>query len=79
MGWGVEADWAELETRAGLRLGIVDAVTLLHLQPPGGGYGADEELQAAMARLRAAGRSGWADLQRTHRRIGLGGLGRSGG
>jgi hypothetical protein len=71
MGWGVEADWAGLEERAGLRLGIVDAVTIRHLEPPGGGYASDEELEAALARLRAAGKRGYGDLQRTHARLGL--------
>ena len=71
MGWGVEAEWAELERTAGLRLGIVDAVSIRHLEQAGSAYAASEELEAAQARLRAAGLAGWGDLQRTHRRRGL--------
>ena len=71
MGWGTEAAWAQLGEREGLRLGIVDAVTIRHLQPPGGGYAAEAEREAALARLQAAGKQGWGDLQRTHGRLGL--------
>lgn len=74
MGWGVEVEWAALERTAGLRLGIVDAVSIRHLHPLGTAYAASEEFEAAQARLRAAGMVGWADLQRTHRRLRLGSL-----
>ena len=38
MGWGVEARWHEQAQTHGLRLGIVDAVAVEHLSPPGRAY-----------------------------------------
>lgn len=64
MGWGVEFEWAVHEDR--FRLGIVDAVTLVHHGPVGAGYDADAETARA---ARALGRTGATvrELQVTHR------------
>jgi len=38
MGWGLDVHWAALAREHGWRLGIVDATTILHVNPAVGGY-----------------------------------------
>lgn len=64
MGWGIELDWIDLQ-RDGLRLGIVDAVTVEHLEKVAAAYD-DTELRTAMrAELASRGADDWAPLQQT--------------
>lgn len=64
MGWGIELDWMDLSTE-GLRLGIVDAVPIVHLDKVGGTYD-DTQIRARMREeLAERGVDDWAPLQRT--------------
>ena len=64
MGWGIELDWIDFQ-RQGMRLGIVDAVTVTHLEKVAATYD-DTELRAAMrAELDTRGVDDWAPFQRT--------------
>jgi hypothetical protein len=38
MGWGLESIWSRLSVAGELRLGIVDAITIDHIEPPGSYY-----------------------------------------
>jgi hypothetical protein len=64
MGWGLELDWYDLE-RAGARLGIVDAVSIRHLQPVGAGYAKGEQLERLLTLLDQRSLGSLADIQRT--------------
>jgi hypothetical protein len=64
MGWGIELDWLDL-SRDGCRLGIVDAVQIVHLGKVAGTYD-DTELRARLRdELAARGVDDWASLQWT--------------
>ena len=52
MGWGLDVHWAAVAREHGWRLGIVDAVPVLHaLAPPGSAYARDEAIAEARAFL----------------------------
>ncbi len=62
MGWGVEAVWA---TYADLRIGVLDAVTIVHESPvTRGGYDIDAEWAQAMTLLHLHGKNDWSELQK---------------
>jgi hypothetical protein len=64
MGWGLELDWLDLVDE-GCRLGIVDAVQVVHLGKVGGTYD-DTAIRARMREeLAARGVDDWGPLQRT--------------
>jgi hypothetical protein len=67
MGWGVEALWAALEAD-GLRLGIVDAVHIDHLEAPGGSYDVHAERTVERSRLALAGVASVEELHVDHER-----------
>ena len=54
-GWGLDADWSRLCDTHGARLGIVDAVEMLHLHPPGRGYAQEAEQPRLDAALEGLG------------------------
>jgi hypothetical protein len=64
MGWGVELEWAALREQ-GLRLGILDCVALLHLAPPAGTYGVEQEVRDLKERVLRHGYSSFEEAQRT--------------
>lgn len=64
MGWGLELLWMDLQ-REGLRLGVVDEVTMEHLVPPGLTYDLHPEGRRLQAMLHERGASVLGDLQRT--------------
>lgn len=54
MGWGVDVRWSAMRAE-GLRLGVLDAVRMEHLEPPAGAYEPDWQLLAReLAKLGAA-------------------------
>jgi hypothetical protein len=64
MGWGLELDWIDLAAE-GCRLGIVDAVQVVHLGKVGETYD-DTAIRARMHdELAARGVEDWGPLQRT--------------
>ena len=66
MGWGLEAVWGQSSRRGEVALGIVDAVTIDHLHPPGFDYdteSAREELRELQA---AAELDSWDDTLRVN-------------
>jgi hypothetical protein len=67
MGWGLELLWMDLE-REGLRLGIVDDVTMDHLVPPGRTYDLSVEGRRLETMLHERGARQLADLMRLHGR-----------
>lgn len=64
MGWGVELGWFDL-IEQGLRMGVVDAVTVRHLKPIGKQYALDEERRRVAQELSRRGFRSWDDLERT--------------
>lgn len=64
MGWGLEACWA---AQSSLAMGIVDAVTICHLEPTGGNYDVDAAASGLERRLASAGTS-LAALMTTEKR-----------
>lgn len=54
MGWGAELVWSDLRS-AGARLGIVDAVPVRHLVPPGRSYDQEPERRRLSGMLHARG------------------------
>jgi hypothetical protein len=64
MGWGLELLWMDLQ-REGLRLGIVDAVGMDHLVPPGQSYDLHPEGRRLETMLRERGATVLGDLQST--------------
>ena len=62
MGWGLELEWSELRAE-GCRLGIVDRVTIRHLDPVGKTY--DETVERAQMAADLAAR-GLTDLSAFH-------------
>jgi hypothetical protein len=69
MGWGTEAAWSELQFSAGLRLGIVDAVTIRHVGAVGAQYSSEEAFAQLDRALAAQGIGSLGDIQRTHRKV----------
>lgn len=69
MAWGVEARWwrASLEHR--LRQGVVDAVALRHLVPPGRHYDRAEQDVVLARELAKVGLTDIRQLQRVHERM----------
>lgn len=63
MGWGIEAQWASLESR-GLRLGVVDAVHMRHLIPGGMSYDRSAEYERELTLRQRFGVAELTDLQR---------------
>jgi hypothetical protein len=66
MGWGVEVRWSQQAAAAGLRLGIVDAVGILHQAPAGGAY--DRAVEEAVLAAEVS-RAGLRDLRDLHREL----------
>ncbi|MGH9355845.1 MAG: hypothetical protein ACRD10_06915 [Terriglobia bacterium] len=64
MGWGLDIQWSDLR-RAGARLGIVDWVTLRHMQAVGRGYDNSGEDERASRLLLDRGFRSLRDLQKT--------------
>jgi hypothetical protein len=54
-GWGLDVEWAKLIESHGARLAVVDAVTIMHLAPPGLAYARQAEEVRLNAILEAAG------------------------
>jgi hypothetical protein len=63
MGWGLDVLWHDLG-RDGCRLGIVDAVTIRHLAPPGDDYDRGPERERLNAVLRARKLRSVREIQR---------------
>ncbi len=61
-GWGVEALWARLASEHELTLGIVDAVAIRHLEPPGR-YGEEETAREVAELMRFLTENGYDSLQ----------------
>jgi hypothetical protein len=68
MGWGVELMWHDLQTK-GFRLGIVDAVSIMHLFPAATSYDHVDEQERLTLLLRERGLSSLAEMQSTVKRI----------
>lgn len=73
MAWGVEARWSAAARRAGVRLGIVDAVAVRHLSPPATDYDRGPQEAVLREELRRAGLESLDDLHVVHERVGLAG------
>jgi hypothetical protein len=73
MGWGTELVWADL-VEEGFRLGIVDAVSLVHLGRLHEGYDTREDQERLSAALAERGLASLEEHTRTYRRIRLGEL-----
>lgn len=69
MGWGVDVIWSAL-AREGHRLGIIDAVQLRHLAPPGTGYDVEAERARASVELESLAETS-VDIRRTVRHLRL--------
>jgi hypothetical protein len=67
MGWGVELEWSALR-QDGFRLGMLDCVPMLHLDPPAAAYDRAREDATVALHLRAHGFSSYVEAQRTLRR-----------
>lgn len=67
MGWGLESDWARLALR-GLRLGIVDAVGVRHLNPVSQAYDRAAAERAGRRALSDAGFQSYGAMQVTFQR-----------
>ena len=72
MGWGVEVRWSGLIARHALAMGVVDAVGLRHLSPPGGEYDRAAAERVLAEALSAAGLSSLSELQRDLHRASVG-------
>jgi hypothetical protein len=64
MGWGLDILWSDLR-REGLRLGVIDWVTINHLSPVGRTYDRSPEKQRLEKMLRERGFSCIEELQKT--------------
>lgn len=62
MGWGLELTWRDL-CEQGLRLGVVDAVRMVHLSPVAAGYDDSQMRRATGERLAALGATRWSQVQ----------------
>ena len=62
MGWGLDLLWHDL-MKEGARLGIVDAVTIHHLEPPGRDYDDGPERARVGAMMEARGLRSLRDIQ----------------
>jgi hypothetical protein len=70
MGWGVELLWHDLRAE-GFRLGIVDAVSIMHQFPAATSYEDDVETQRLTRLLEARGLTSLADMHEVVERIPL--------
>jgi hypothetical protein len=64
MGWAVSLDWYGLHER-GCRLGIVDAVHVVHHGEPGADYDFEAQVTRIHGELEDRGLAGWSAVQRT--------------
>ncbi|MGH9356753.1 MAG: hypothetical protein ACRD10_11545, partial [Terriglobia bacterium] len=64
MGWGLAFQWSDLRAR-GARLGIVDWVTLRHLEPVGKGYDNSPENERLQCLMRERGIQSLRHFQKT--------------
>jgi hypothetical protein len=71
MGWGAELRWMETARRTGLRLGILDALSVRHLVMPGAAYDKQQQLEQLQAMLEEAGATAIEDQQAALQRISL--------
>jgi hypothetical protein len=55
MGWGIEMLWSRASLDGKLRLGIIDAITIEHLQAPGRDYDVELALAEEQRFLEQAG------------------------
>lgn len=53
--WGIDVYWSHLAKLNNWRMGVIDAVPMTHLKPPGGSYPVDEAVSEADALLRRLG------------------------
>jgi hypothetical protein len=74
MGWGVEFLWLTLHDR-GLRLGIVDAVSVTHLFWPGATYGRAREVERLERLVAEHGLASFDELQKVVQTLGFWELG----
>jgi hypothetical protein len=65
MGWGTEAEWASLQDR-GLRLGVLDAILMDHLEPMGTNYDVEAERTRESEVLASHGLDDLRALQTDH-------------
>jgi hypothetical protein len=63
MGWGVEMLWSRASLDGEIRLGIIDAITIEHLQPPGGDYDVGVALAEEQHFLEQAEIRSYGDVQ----------------
>ena len=63
MGWGLDVEWSDLRAH-GARLGVVDWVTLRHLQPVAKGYDDAPECERLKRSLRARDVQSIADIHK---------------
>lgn len=68
MGWGIEARWWVAAGREGLRLGIVDAVSMLHLGAVGAAYDRSAQEDVLQREVEAAGLQDITELHREYQR-----------
>jgi hypothetical protein len=66
MGWGLELEWYGLRAR-GFRLGIIDCVPLVHLEPVATTYEVADEVRAMNDQLARHGLSSILEIQQTIR------------
>lgn len=71
MSWGVEVRWWQAARARSARLGIVDAVAVRHLVPPGAAYDRAEQEARLDAELGRAGLSSLEQLHVVHERVGV--------
>jgi hypothetical protein len=70
MGWGIELQWWRTAQDVGLRLGVVDAVSMRHLRGVERSYDTGPEKDRLQRELDRAGLDGLRELQRTMRDLG---------
>jgi hypothetical protein len=66
MGWGTDVEWSNLRS-VGMRLGIIDAIPLVHLSPPGMNYDVAAEVERLEKVLQSSGLTSVQDLHYTDR------------
>ena len=64
MGWGAELEWMDLGARVGARYGIVDAVTIKHLNPVGATYDTSIEFDRVRGMLAERGAASFDELHK---------------
>jgi len=71
MGWGLDAHWAAVARERGWRVGVVDAVPILHPDPAASSYGHEQAIAEAIELLRDRPYLPKAESQRTLERYPL--------